>query len=104
MSNYEAVKRCMDKRLENGLCSRCGKNPIEPGKSCCKSCLDKHSKHITYVRKERLENGICPICGKNPLADNRKMCKSCLDKHSKYERMKREKRNGQNNRVVVSGR
>lgn len=38
---YEQDNNRKEKRLEQGLCQRCGANPFTPGYKTCKDCRDK---------------------------------------------------------------
>lgn len=98
MSNYEAVKKCQEKRYSMGLCKRCGKNPYEPGKTMCKNCLTYAKRRMLDLKKERRELGLCITCGAFVDSPRYTQCKNCREKATQRARDKR-----QNNRMAMSG-
>lgn len=68
------------KRIENGLCPRCGKKLDREG-FYCTECLEKvriyHRENKDFFRK----NGLCPVCGKTKLMGDEKNCIDCREKH-----------------------
>lgn len=64
-------------RLENDLCTICGKNKIKHGIRCCEECISKWRIKDLNIKKKRIENGLCR-CG-NELSGN-KFCDICLHK------------------------
>ena len=74
------------KRIENGLCPRCGKKLDREG-FYCTECLEKvriyHRENKDFFRK----NGLCPVCGKEKLIGDEKQCIICREKH--YMRRKK---------------
>ncbi len=78
-------------RLENGLCSICGQNPLCNKTECC-SCREKRrtrqkaSYQTSYSGikihdfKERIIHGLCYRCGKIPPEPTKKSCTFCLQK------------------------
>lgn len=70
----EYKKSLRIKKLTNGLCSSCGKNPRESGHTYCRSC-------ISYTYRHRIKRGLCGWCGKDPIDESRSysLCTSCSD-------------------------
>lgn len=63
-------------RIAQGLCARCGKNPLS-SKTMCQECLDGHKDLMQQVRDDRVEAGLCPVCGKRPPAAGKAFCEQC---------------------------
>lgn len=62
-----------------GLCPRCGDTP-EPGKSTCRSCLDKRSgEHKRNADRWRAQ-GLCTQCGKNSPPGGKLQCAECRER------------------------
>jgi hypothetical protein len=93
----ERQKRYRKERLDAGLCTRCGKNEIQQGRTYCATCSEivrKHTKHLydtseeykektkrrSSVKRAKLKaKGLCPHCGVN-LSD-KGYCESCKVTH-----------------------
>jgi hypothetical protein len=59
----ESVKRLQDKRIKEGRCGRCGKNPsARPGYSNCQSCIDERRQVHTDLKLLCLNAYCGPIC------------------------------------------
>lgn len=65
------------KRIEQGLCGRCGKQPHEPNKKLCESCRNINNANVKQSQKFRIEMGFCPKCGKEKLYGDEKVCLIC---------------------------
>ncbi len=67
-------------RKENGICTRCGKNPKKKGLLCGRCYGKFRSKQIAkrsdILRHERPSYGLCYICGEPKMTD-RNVCESC---------------------------
>lgn len=79
----EAVKSLYKRRVEQGLCGKCGK-PLDRNGSVCVSCNEKHKKYENESRKWYKEHGICPTCGKNQLFGDEKNCPECRAKKAEW--------------------
>ena len=94
-------------RAAQGLCTRCGRVPPEPGLKLCRSCGEKRraadkarrararARGAAYAgrdpvkcrradragdkrrRRTRSEAGLCSKCGRNPAVDGRSVCEGC---------------------------
>ena len=77
-------------RSAAGICTRCGKRNVLPGRKKCGICLSKDSEiHKAHrmdrfnIREYRKENHLCYFCG-NPIdVPNSKSCSSCREKFRK---------------------
>lgn len=76
MERTKHLKR--QRRIENGLCPQCGKNPVGNGPRGGKLCAECDEKrHKKYRRRERkTPDGICR-CG-DPVEPGKKFCYFCL--------------------------
>lgn len=92
--NYDFFK-------EHGICTRCNKEFVEPGKTMCPSCIEKHNKYSKNRYNENIEvnkrmresnkkryymlkeSGICTDCGKNKIYKSKSSvrCYECYIKH-----------------------
>lgn len=65
------------KRIELGICTRCGKRKPDNGYKTCGLCRDKDrkrkEKNNKPDRRERYKNGLCYFCD-NPIKDGYKVC------------------------------
>ena len=100
-------------RVEQGICTRCGKRKAMPGKKKCGICLAKdaeiHRKKYVdrpNIREYRKENHLCYFCG-NPidLPTGNNICSAC---RKRFEDIA-EKRNHDNpnwrkdNKIIFGG-
>lgn len=72
-------KKQYQERLAQGLCPRCGGQPIEGSKHCglCKARVrDKDRK----IRLKRFSDDKCGYCGHNSPVDGQRTCSTCLKK------------------------
>lgn len=65
-------KQLRQNRLDNGLCGRCGKNPIVTGLVVCETCQFKKRAN----RDRQISNGKCQDCGVASLATKTR-CINC---------------------------
>jgi hypothetical protein len=76
----ENVKKSQQRLIDNGLCSRCGKNDLS-SKLYCDFCLNIRKEYDRRKRNNRKKYSICVICGNEPIANNSKaVCKLCLSR------------------------
>lgn len=71
-----------DGKLALGLCPRCGKNPIKPGRSSCRACVLKAQRRRKRLYHERLQKGLCPHCGGERDVRGVIGCRSCNEKNA----------------------
>lgn len=83
----EQQKSLYRERVENGICTRCGKRNAYIGKKKCKICLDKdaemHRKRTENrknIKEYRKENHLCYFCGKEIDRDTGQICQSCWER------------------------
>lgn len=83
------------RRIEQGICTRCGKRKADGGYKTCGICREKirNQKRIKYGygesnRNDRLEKGICYFCD-NPVKEGYKVCE-------KHYQMNIDKLNSEN--------
>lgn len=67
----------VDGKITLGLCPRCGKNPIKPGKDSCRACILKARRRRIRLYHKRLQNGSCPHCGGKREDPGIIGCRSC---------------------------
>lgn len=78
MSRYSRLK-------EQGLCVRCGKNPVAEGKVECQECRDKRAKYAKeayYIKKmASMNDNKCVKCGKEKEPDRKDYtyCRKCAE-------------------------
>ncbi len=83
------------KRVEAGLCPRCGK-PAENGYSRCARCRARDNAQRAKKRRENgvspyyLRDGICYTCKRRPALDGKKLCRECYEKSVKSMAKARE--------------
>lgn len=63
----EQTKARTQKRIANGVCTKCGKIPSVKGKRLCPKCLDISRRHSRNRYTDRKSRGICLSCGENSL-------------------------------------
>ncbi len=80
-------KELRQKRIEEGLCPRCGKRKIANGKKKCRICLDYdaeiHRKRYAKkpnVKNYRKENQLCYFCGNKIDRASGQICQSCWER------------------------
>lgn len=65
-----------------GMCPRCGKNPIKPGKNCCTACTLKARRRRSRLYNQRLRKGLCPHCGGKREDPGIIGCRKCNEKNA----------------------
>lgn len=85
----DAKKRQRDlhaKRIEQGICTRCGKRKAALGRKKCEICLKKDMEKQREIRerkgnikKYRRENNLCYHCGQPIDLEKGQLCSKCLD-------------------------
>lgn len=85
----KGARKRYDERAKEGICTRCGKRKVVPGKKKCRQCLDydafihrKRNFDKPYVRERRIENRLCYHCGQPLTTETGKSCKACQKKFS----------------------
>lgn len=83
------------RRIDAGVCTRCGKVPPEPGYLDCSECKAKlHERNNRWTAKKRdwcRANGICTVCKKRPVQTavrkegHTTTCAWCYDKNQEYK-------------------
>lgn len=81
------AKKKHKERIENGICTRCGKRKADYGFKTCGICREKirnqkRKESKSEDRRERVEKGLCFFCD-NPVLDGYKVCKEHYDKNIK---------------------
>lgn len=78
----ERWKQWSEEKAALGLCARCGKNPVKPGRASCRSCILKWQRRRKRLYNDRLHAGLCPHCGgkrEDPFTIG---CRSCNGKNA----------------------
>ena len=81
-------QRYKDRKLSQGLCPLCGRNPLLPGRKRCGSCREKYiARSIAYLterRRKLVSQGLCRNCGKPAFTkrDGTKAvwCRDCFER------------------------
>lgn len=73
--------RIKQERIEQGICLRCGLEPVVEGKKSCETCAEKAREYT--INKRRAD--VCPRCKQEPIEDGRAMCKECNEKVEKVK-------------------
>lgn len=84
MNHTEYMKMYNQKRKEQGLCPKCGKENNTDGYYCL-SCKEKRKIYQRENRIFRKRLGICPQCGKNKIYGDEKVCLDCRVYRQNYE-------------------
>lgn len=85
LSRYKA-------RREAGLCTMCGTDEAEKGRSRCTPCRKKVIKYERLRREERVAKGRCRTCGDRPPEKDHRDCRPCLDRYAGYMRAAGQRR------------
>ena len=110
------------RRIDRGLCTRCGKAPAAPGRASCEPCLAtrREADRASYAagkaagmlygganadakrrsaraqsmkrQKARREASLCIRCGQHPPVEGGTTCAPCRDKRQAAERQQYEER------------
>lgn len=77
-------------RAENGICTRCGKRKVAPGRRKCKICLSKDAELHKKMnldkpneREFRKEHRLCYFCGDKIDLPTGRICSCCMEKFKK---------------------
>jgi hypothetical protein len=82
VTNSERVRKYALKRIEQGLCIRCGKEPAIPGIQIGLKCKPIEKDRNRRYIENRLAAGICRVCCKNKISPPRKTrCDECSLRH-----------------------
>ncbi len=109
----ERIARRTASRIAQGLCPRCGKVPLAPGRSVCAGCAAARSRardarlraagtprrdpetvrqserqRTRSKREQRAAKGLCTRCGNAPAVKVRASCEACLEKRRAADRAK----------------
>lgn len=68
------------KRLEKGLCIRCGKQPHLPNRQNCSLCAEFDRKRNKKARDKCKKENLCVTCRKQPCHDPMARCYDCVFK------------------------
>jgi hypothetical protein len=66
-----------DSRKRQGLCTRCGVNPLGEKWVTCHACHEDHRKKVLKIREERKQAGLCDNCGQHPRRPGVSTCSDC---------------------------
>ena len=77
----ERTRKRRRERLEAGLCSRCGHEPVEDG-AVCGSCREERRAAEKKLYEKRRSRGLCGRCG-GAVTGKASTCASCAKRDSK---------------------
>lgn len=81
------------KRIEAGLCGKCGSPDKEEGKSLCLPCAEKTRLKAAEKRKRAKDSGMCHACNTRPIAEGSKSrCEQCLETGRQYAKKQQQER------------
>ena len=77
-THREWSKKEYQKRIEAGICTRCGKRDADKGYRTCGLCREKDTnkrriRNYKQPREDRIKQGLCYFCD-NPVVDGLKVC------------------------------
>lgn len=85
---YTAEHR--QRRLDQGLCVRCGENPHRANRQTCVGCWHKQRDEEKSRRTELAKQGLCTNCGSAPASEGHRTCDGCRpvlnDRSGKYRK------------------
>ena len=67
-------------RKAAGICTKCGKEKAEQGRTMCRKCLDAKSEYERENKVYFKQLGICTRCRKNRAMKGRTTCIECTEK------------------------
>lgn len=73
-------------KAAQGICPRCGRHPLIPGKHVCVDCRPKENKR--NHRSRRAVKGVCGNCGARPPREGALDCERCLTQKSVWAKRK----------------
>ena len=81
------------KRIDSGMCAKCGKVPPLEGKKACADCCAKYNKaNRAAAKKKRLEcrlKGICIVCMRREAAHGCVTCEYCINMNIEYQQKRK---------------
>lgn len=72
--------------ISQGLCGRCGNEPLVQGHTLGESCLQYHRDYSSGRWMQDIANDICPKCRKRKILHGKKKCAVCLEGNAKSKR------------------
>ena len=84
----ESYKNWRQKKLDEGICTYCGKAPRWEKRTRCKDCVLRRRQLYYDKRGVRIEAGLCKQCGLYPIFKAEK-CDVCWNKLSHRDKRKR---------------
>lgn len=88
----------IQKRINAGLCYRCGLRPPPPGRRRCLECVSRkreyerrHKRKLTNEQARR-KTGVCYRCGKNKPMEGKGRCRECILKARSVGKQQMERR------------
>jgi NMD protein affecting ribosome stability and mRNA decay len=89
----KAARRPMERqRYTLGLCIKCGKEPLSPGKAALGGKCQQKNRDFCNLRHERLAAaGLCAQCGRVPPTHGQ-LCDDCYEKHRGQNKKSEAKR------------
>ena len=79
LTQKEISRRHYEKKIQNGLCGRCG-GPKDREGFYCSECLKEQSKYKKETRDFFRRHNLCTICGKVAVFGNERTCPECRAK------------------------
>jgi len=81
LNNRKKSKKVTDTRIQQGLCTACGKERDQSLKRLCAECFSKQKEQQRQEYIERKTNGICVYCGKSQSLESVNSCRICFFKN-----------------------
>lgn len=87
-SRFKEQQRMLyHERSKNGICTRCGKRKVSPGKKKCVICLEKDAeqhrkKYLNKLNEREIRrlNHLCYFCGNKIDLESGNICSKCYEK------------------------
>lgn len=95
-THREWARKEHQKRIENGICTRCGKRKPDFGYKTCGICRAKDTEtrrirnYKSEKRSDRIKRGLCYFCD-NPVEEGFKVCKEHRQLNIQYARSDKAK-------------
>lgn len=86
LKHNERIRNMRNRRIEEGLCPRCGLRPTSENRRHCSECAKRRSETIKIRIKRLISEGICPVCGQRSPIDGKQYCELCLSKRSERDK------------------
>jgi len=77
-------QRYQQRRIAEGLCGQCGKNPLATTVRC-RECADAHNARNARRWTRLRNNGLCKVCGRRPSRPNKTLCERCAGMAAGYK-------------------